>query len=245
VIASLVVGFLMSVGIGSGREIARVRDDRRDELVALIEARQGRAESLAAQLEDLRARLADAEAAAAAGLPALRQEAALIEAAAGLVALTGPGVELTLADGLDPCPTGRLEDCRVQDVDLQLAVNTLYGLGAEAIAVNGERVIATTAIRSAGGSILTNYRVLVSPYVIQAIGDPAALRDGVLASDLGADFAVWGDVYGLGLEVGASEELVVPAYSGSVRLVEAAVDEDAPRTRIERSGAGPAGGEVR
>jgi uncharacterized protein YlxW (UPF0749 family) len=214
------------VGLSAGREAARVQNERKDELIALVDTRQTRAEALGAQLEQLRSEVAAAESRAAEGLPLLQVQVAEVEAAAGLTPVQGPGLELRFADATTACPTGRAEDCRIQDVDLQLAVNTLFALGSEAVAVNGERVISTTAIRSAGGSILVNYRVLTSPYEVQAIGDAGALEEGIADSSLTSDFEVWRDVYGLGFAVTAGDELEVPAFTGSVRLRAATVDLD-------------------
>lgn len=218
-IGALIVGFLLTTGLTAGREAAVAQDERKDELIALIDARQERTDALAVRLEELRREVGAAEQSVApAGTAGLNEQLNRAEAAAGLTAVQGPGVQMTFSDATGTCSTGRVEDCRIQDVDLQLATNVLWGLGAEAIAVNGERIISTTAIRSAGSSILINYRVLASPYVIEAIGDSDALRDGFLASELAQDFEVWRDVFGLGFTETVVPELTLPAYTGSVRL---------------------------
>lgn len=216
---ALLVGFLLVTGLTAGRQAAVATDARKDELIALIHARQDRAAALGERLEELRQDVAAAEqsVASAAG-PALNAELAEVEAATGLTGVRGPGVTVTLADAEGTCSTGRVEDCRIQDVDLQLATNNLWGLGAEAIAINGERIIATTAIRSAGSSVLINYRVLTSPYVVQAVGDPDTLPESFLATTLAEDFAIWRDVFGLGFGVAAASELELPAYTGAVRV---------------------------
>jgi uncharacterized protein YlxW (UPF0749 family) len=59
--------------------------------------------------------------------------------------------------------------------DLQIVVNGLWQAGAEAISVNGHRLTARAAIRFAGAAILVDYRPLVRPYAITAIGDPGSL----------------------------------------------------------------------
>ena len=218
-VAALLVGFLLTTGLTAGRQAALKQDARKAELIALVDARQKRAAALGNRLEDLRARVAVAEQSVrTAGAPALNARLQEIEAATGLTALAGPGVRITFGDATGECSTGREEDCRIQDVDLQLAANTLWGLGAEGVAINGERVIATTAIRSAGTSVLINYRVLTSPYVIEAIGDPVTLEQAFLDSELAQDFVVWRDAFGLGFELAPVEELQLPPYTGSVRL---------------------------
>lgn len=142
-------GFVLSAALLTGREAAEMRQSRHDELVALVEARHEHVEALEGQLDELRQELDGLERAAnpAGGL---RQEVRHAERAAGLNALAGPGVRLRLDDAQSECPTGDPADCRIRDRDLQAAVNTLFAAGAEAIAVNGQRVMATTAIRNAG-----------------------------------------------------------------------------------------------
>lgn len=231
-------GFLLTAAVLTGRDAAGARHSRHDELVALVEARQERVEALEAQLDAVRRRLSEVEEAAepAGGLRAQVREA---EQAAGLSALVGPGVRIRLDDADSDCPTGDPADCRIRDRDLQAAVNTLFAAGAEAVAVNEERIVATSAIRNAGSAVLVNYRVLGPPYEVAAIGDPDTLVADVRRSELARDFAVWTDRYGLGFDLEAVDELVLPAYAGSVRTREAQVVPD------DRDPVGPVGEEDR
>lgn len=218
-VGALLVGFLLTAGLTAGREAAVQQGARKAELIALVGARQQRAGALAVQLEELRTRVAaEEQAVQTAGAPSLNAELARAEAMTGLTAVRGPGVRVTFSDATGTCSTGRAEDCRIQDVDLQLAANLLWGSGAEAVAINGERIIATSAIRSAGSSVLINYRVLASPYVIEAIGDPEVMQEQFVASELAEDFDVWREVFGLGFEAAVVDEITVPAYTGAVRL---------------------------
>lgn len=229
VVAALAVGFLLTTGLTAGRQAAQAQDARKDELIALVNARQQRTAALGERLERLRLEVAAAEQSVrAAGAPALNARLQQAEATTGLTGLRGPGLRVTFADAKGTCSTGRDEDCRIQDVDLQLATNTLWGLGAEGVTINGERIIATTAIRSAGSSVLINYRVLSSPYVIEAIGDPAALQEGFASSTIAEDFGVWRDAFGLGFELAPVEELHLPPYTGAVRLQTAVNPEAEP-----------------
>jgi uncharacterized protein YlxW (UPF0749 family) len=216
-LGALLIGFLLTAAVSAGRDAQRAQNARKDELIVLVGARQQRTDELAASLEAVRTQLHAAQTQAAAGLP-IRVEVARMETAAGLSPMTGPGVRLRIDDAQGVCPTGWQEDCRIQDVDLQLVVNTLFGLGAEAVTINGERVIATTAIRNAGGSVLVNYRVLVAPYEIDAIGDPSELVNGIAVSKLARDFKVWRNAYGLEFDVKPLKSLELSAYSGSLRL---------------------------
>lgn len=228
VAGALVVGFLLTAGIAASRSEAEVQDARKQELVSVIRLRQAHVEELGRELEDLRARVADVEAEAGAGASALQRSVGRVEEAAGLRGLRGPGLRVVMDDARSSCRSQQPEDCRIQDTDVQLAVNALFSAGAEGVAVSGERVIATTAIRGAGAAVLVNYRVLAAPYELEAIGDPGALLGRFGDSELARDFAVWTDVFGLDFEVEAADELELPPYGGGLRLehAEAVVEQE-------------------
>ena len=226
-VGALVVGFLITAGISAGRSVAELQDARKADLIALIEQRQERVDALAAHLDELRGQVAEMEEQAAAGVPALARDVKRVEESAGLVPVAGPGLQVTLEDATGACPSGQPQDCEIQDTDLQLAVNTLFGSGAEAVAVNGERIIATSAIRSAGRAVLVNYRVLTPPYEVSAVGDAEGLEAAFTASAFARDFEVWTDVYGLGFDVAVEERIELPAYGGSIRIQHATVAEGA------------------
>jgi uncharacterized protein YlxW (UPF0749 family) len=99
----------------------------------------------------------------------------------------------------------------VLDSDVQTAVNGLWQAGAEAIAINGRRLTATTAIRTAGSAILVDFKPLVPPYRIEAIGDPAGLVTAYDATRSARDLAALAETYSLQLAVAAADELALPA----------------------------------
>lgn len=215
-LGALVVGFLITTGMSAGREEALAQLDRKDELIELILERQEHADELAAQLDDLRARVDEAQAEAAAGVPALQAEVERVELSAGLTDLRGPGLRVTLRDAAN-CPATDYA-CQVQDRDVQQAVNALFEAGAEAVAVGGERVMSTTAIRSAGQTIIVNLRVLPEPYALEAIGEPESLLERFAASAFARDFETWTQEYGLRFDVEEEDELVIPRFSGTVGM---------------------------
>lgn len=101
------------------------------------------------------------------------------EGVTGAVAVKGPGIVLTINDAKDAGTdangdprTNASDKGRVTSTDLQVVVNGLWQAGAEAIAINGQRVTSLTAIRFAGEAILVNFRPLVPPYDIAVIGPP-------------------------------------------------------------------------
>lgn len=226
-LGALVVGFLLTTGMSAGREQAQAQLERKDELIALITERQERADELTAEVEELRATVDEAQAEAAAGVPVLRDEVERVELAAGLADLRGPGLRLVLDDGApEACPEQRYA-CQIQDSDLQLAVNALFGAGAEAVSVNQERVVSTTSIRSVGQTIMVNLTLMATPYELRAIGDPEELRERVERSEFAQQFAGWTQEYGLSWNLEEADEVVIPRYGMTVGMEARPPDGDA------------------
>lgn len=95
---------------------------------------------------------------------------------AGLVAVTGDGVVITMEDApakgeLD------IEEYIIHDSNVNDIIDELKANGAQAISVNGERVMLTTKPVCAGPTIIVNESRYPPPYVIKAIGDPEILYD--------------------------------------------------------------------
>jgi uncharacterized protein YlxW (UPF0749 family) len=126
--------------------------------------------------------------------------------------MRGPGLTVAITDSRRPLRPG--EDPNLVLIhysDVRAVVNMLWAAGAEAIAVNDERIISTTGLSCVGTTILCNTRRMAPPYRIVAIGDPAALvaaaqaRGGILDQLRAFDFPV---------TVTTGTDLAVPAYSG-------------------------------
>ncbi|BFU44345.1 DUF881 domain-containing protein [Krasilnikovia sp. MM14-A1004] len=167
----LVVAYQQTIADEPGRTKARATlveqvQHRRDGTVAL----QNGADELRAEVATLRERELGGAAVAR-----LRD----LEAATGLASVHGPGAKITIGDGptaVNPVTGKQSNDARVRDSDLQLAANALWAAGAEAIAINGQRLTATSTIRQAGEAILVDFRPVASPYEVVAIG-PDSLAD--------------------------------------------------------------------
>ena len=144
--------------------------------------------------------------------------------ASGATAVTGDGLRITLrdADTDDEDPNGR-----VRDSDLQLVVNGLWASGAEAVAVNGERLGPTTAIRTAGDAILVDVVPLVGPYAVEAIGDPQDMQTALARTSGGQLLAVLQSTYGIPTGVSSQRDLHLPA-AGAVTLRSARLPEGVP-----------------
>jgi uncharacterized protein YlxW (UPF0749 family) len=226
-----IAGLLLatSVATSHGGQLPGQRDD----LPGLVADRQGAVARLDRQATTLR-RLVDAEAAGAATgngqLQQARRQQAAAGVQAGLAATSGAGLTVALDDAprssrdrtLPPgVPPPTPDDLVVHQQDVQAALNGLRAGGARALSVMGQRVIATTAVKCVGNTLLVNGRVYSPPFVLVAIGDPTRLQAGLDGEPGVQIYRQYVAAYGLGLTVSSSESLHLPAYSGAVALVQA------------------------
>jgi uncharacterized protein YlxW (UPF0749 family) len=141
-----------------------------------------------------------------------------LEAATGAVPVRGPGVSLVLEDagtdtGTDGDPRSDADaDGRVTDRDLQTLVNELWAAGAEAVAINEQRLTAVSAIRSAGEAILVDFRPLRPPYEVRAVG-PESMRPAFVEGFGGSYLQVLRD-YGIRFSVEDRDSMRLPASAG-------------------------------
>lgn len=101
---------------------------------------------------------------------------------AGLTDVSGPGIEIKLDDA--PAKAGG--DPRlliIHDSDIKKILNELKKAGAQAISINGERIVNTSEQVCAGPTILINKNRYPVPYVINVIGDPDLLYEAVSGSE--------------------------------------------------------------
>ena len=126
----------------------------------------------------------------------------------GLSSVKGEGIEIVINDAIktDSLETADLELARVYDSDIQLLVNALWASGAESVSINKSRLTSTSAIRSAGDAILVNYRPLLPPFVISAIGDND-LRDRLIKHPDYLDLQFVVKTYGLGFNVSEIKDI--------------------------------------
>lgn len=149
-------------------------------LAALLRQQDVANQRLRATIEEQRAQLDRYERQAQTGRSlsrVARGEMRRFKMAAGLVAMTGPGLVVTLDDS-SRAPTNQVDAQYklVHDYNLREIVNELWASGAEAIAINGQRYVANTPIRCVGPVILVNEERLAPPYRIVAIGPGRALQ---------------------------------------------------------------------
>jgi len=202
-LAAALLGFLAVLAAtepsGSPREL------RRFELADLVEEQDARVRSARAGLARLRNEIRGLEdGAEGASLSGLREDISALALLGGSAPIEGPGLLVTLDDSSSTrSPTGDPNDLIVHEADIQTVVNALWAAGAEAVALNGERLTAASAVRCAGNTLLLHGTLHSPPYRISAIGEEGLLGS-TLAAQPGMDrLAAAADAFGLELEIEA------------------------------------------
>jgi uncharacterized protein YlxW (UPF0749 family) len=221
----------------------------RADLVRQIEARRSAADDQVRQVQALQAEIDRLQTSALGGQEAaLAKRLAALAVVTGSSAVTGPGLTITLddarkqgndsADG-DPRTQAESDEGRVLSKDLQVVTNGLWEAGAEAVAINGQRLTALSAIRFAGEAILVNYRPLTRPYVVTAIGSQQDLEVEFADSAAGSYVRALQDNYGVRVRIAGAESLTLPAAT-SLTVREAEVPKPRGSATATPSSGAPA-----
>jgi uncharacterized protein YlxW (UPF0749 family) len=159
----------------------------------------------------------------------VRRQAEAVSDDAGLTPVTGPGITVVLSDAPREeinSTTIDLNRFVVHQQDIQSVVNAFWSGGAQAVAVQGQRIISTTGIKCEGNSVTLHGVPYPQPYVISAIGDQVSLLAALEADEtLRAYRADAADPeIGVGWELSIQSALTAPAYDGLLDLGYASVD---------------------
>lgn len=148
--------------------------------------------------------------------------------AGGSVPVVGPGLTVVLDDAPADVQNETVNGdvLVVHQQDLQAVMNALWAGGAEAMTLMDQRVVSTSAFWCVGNVLRLHGRVYSPPYVVRAIGDPDELRAGLDGSPAVRAYQRHSVEVGLGWEVGESDRLELPAYSGATELTSARVPAD-------------------
>lgn len=211
-----------------------LRGGRTQELSGLVRSAEVRVSDGQARLNGLNRQLQDLERVAAGSdgrIAEVSARARSLEPAVGVGAVNGPGLVVTLTDA-PRGPDGRYPDgvdpdaLVVHQQDVQSVLNGLWAGGAEAVAVQDQRLVTTSAVRCVGNTLLLAGRTYSPPYVISVIGDPVRLRATLEAENGVRVYEQYAQAYGLGYDVQAPRTVSVPAYAGGLQLVSA---QEVPR----------------
>lgn len=216
-VAAVVVGVfgaLVATAFVQTSENADADSANRNALIARVEAatdRRARQEQRAARLRDRVAGLERVNLGLVDDDQVLALEARRLQVRTGFVAVRGEGIRVTVTQRPDAD-----ENQEVKDRDLRLLVNGLFAAGAEAVAVNGQRMSATTGIRTSGDAIRINDVGVAPPYVVEAVGDTRTLAARFAASTTGQQLASLGQYYDFEVDVDDNvADLRLPAAPSS------------------------------
>jgi uncharacterized protein YlxW (UPF0749 family) len=227
----LIMAFAITLQIRSvsHNRIQSPENTRSAELISLLQMEKERNENLQTQLYALKDDLYQYQEKAATSSDyskVLSSQLQRAEVLAWLTAVEGPGVIVTVKDSSLPSGAGsNPNDYIAHDLDILWIINELNDAGAEAIQINGERVVATSEIRCAGATISINNNRFAAPFEIMAIGDSANMENALMMRG-GVYDAL--KSYGLDIVVKKSTKLTVNAYKGNINFVYATPVQEEP-----------------
>jgi uncharacterized protein YlxW (UPF0749 family) len=220
---------VMALGAGLlfGTSAALARDsgftDEPADLADLIQQRAAQVEVLSDRAQDLTAEIGQLERESGTSLVStdISQEADALAARVGLGAVEGPAVRVTLDDAgytLDTLPEGyTVDDVVVHQQDVQGVVNALWAGGAEAMMIQDQRIVSTSAVRCVGNTLYLQGRVYSPPYTITAVGDREAMSTSLAEDEIVANYRAWSAALGLGYLVESYDSVQLPAFAGTLR----------------------------
>ena len=215
-VVCLILGIMLAVQFRTTAAIQATQTDGRiEELTQKLQTVTSERDALAEEVLTLRSKLSNFRQTDQA-LADLQQEVIEANMAAGLIAVEGPGIILTVDDSPLYYQVGENANAYiVHDYDLLNIVNELKSSGAEAISVNGKRIIAMSEIRCAGPTIIVNADRIAPPFEIRVIGNPDILESGLLMPGGRLEQL---KVLGMPVQIQKLEKVEIPAYTGSFKF---------------------------
>ncbi|GAA3836535.1 DUF881 domain-containing protein [Nocardioides panacisoli] len=229
-----VFGLLVSIAAVQTSRNADVDDADRAEIIERIDARRDAVADDQQKLSDLRDENTSAESTLVdLGDLLNRTQSQLrgLQAATGFAAVTGPGIKISLDNASYADATST-----IRDSDLALLVDALWSAGAEAIAINGQRLTPMTGIRNVSTAIEVNRVGIAAPYTVLAIGDRSTLASGLLDSGSGLAFSTLAEQYGFQFDVDNEDDLRLPAAPADIGRLRSAKTEPDSVNRAEEEG---------
>ncbi|EKU71983.1 DUF881 domain-containing protein [Selenomonas sp. F0473] len=204
----ILIGFMIAVQFRTVQDTkGSLSQQRIEELSDRLLQTEHERDELGEELRKMQAAAAE-DAGGSADREMLRYRAALLP-------LTGEGVIVRMDDSTKKVKSGENPNLYViHDDDLLRVINELRAAGAEAISVNGQRLIGTSEIRCAGPTLSVNNVRSSAPFEIRAIGDKKSLENSLkMRGGVVETLSVWG----IQLDITASDDVYIPPYRGSIR----------------------------
>jgi len=218
-IVCIISGFFLSfqLKVQAGSAMANPLSQKNTNLITIITDLEKEIKSLEDQIAGIRKELGNLQNQRSEGhLPELQARLKQAQIAAGVVAVSGQGIIITLDDNTEGLKANPKDDPNKYIVHYESILNIISELraaGAEAIDVNGQRIIATSEIRCVGNVILINTTRIAPPFIIQAIGSPKLLYEMTADREVGILKA---SQYPVSIQ--EAEQVIIPAYKGELQF---------------------------
>jgi uncharacterized protein YlxW (UPF0749 family) len=221
-IVAVLAGLLLATTARTARG-TDLRASGQTNLADLIRTTENRGNNYDAQVRQLQSQVAAATsrvAAGDAGITAITASSTPLRSPAGLTAVTGPGLTVELDDSHETITDPSVDPnwLVVHQSDMQAVVNALWAGGAEAISVQDQRLIQTSAIRCVGNTLLLNGKVYSPPFNIAAIGPRSQMEQALDASADLKQYRKDATSYGLKYRVAEATHIRMGAYDAPVSL---------------------------
>lgn len=243
---ALAAGLLFGTSAALARSEPMTATEPAD-LAGLIQQRGEAVEELAARAGELTTdvRALERSSGQQGSMTAASRQADTLAPLVGMGPVRGPGLRVALDDAgysLDTLPRGyTVDDVVVHQQDVQAVVNALWAGGAEAMMIQDQRIISTSAVQCVGNTLYLQGRVYSPPYTITAIGDVESLTESLEQDPVVLDYRGWSEVLGLGYVVEPLVDVRMPAFEGVPRPDYARTPDSPSRPGSEESdeGGGP------
>lgn len=238
-LAAIILGMAVSLQFRSRAASPSPNAAQRSDLLAQLKTIETERNRLSSELAETRERMAEIEKALGQGKSLHQELVSQFDGArlqAGLTALKGPGIVVRLSDSpRQPAQDEIPYDFIVHDIDLSALVNELWASGAEAVEVNGQRMVGRSSIRCVGPTVLVNTNRIASPFIVKAIGDVDHLEGGLKMPGGYLDSMSKLTSNGGEVVVSRMREVQVGAYQGSLiyRYATPVTDTDNEVGRVE------------
>jgi uncharacterized protein YlxW (UPF0749 family) len=209
-------GFMLATQFRARPPIAgNLPYQRAEELSVLLKVTEEQRDSLKEEVAALRDQVAKMQAGED-QVKVLQGELMKAMILAGLTDVKGPGVVVEMNDSQKPSQAGQNPNVfLIHERDLQDVINAIFGAGAEAVSVNGQRFVSTTEVVCAGNVIMINGVRVAPPFNILAIGDPSVLESGLkMRGGVVDTLKLWE----IEVKVKVDQEITIPAYQGSLKF---------------------------
>ena len=221
VIVMALAGLMMTTAATNSRG-HDLRPERDTDMATLVRSQASHNAALQKEAAGLRAQVEDlSKANQTPGVTSsVISSASALAPSVGLEAVSGKALRVTLDDApLSENPDGVDANMLVvHQQDIQMVVNTLWSGGAEAMTIQGQRVISTTAGKCVGNTVVLHGVAYAPPYVIEAIGDLNAMQKALDTSEAVRIYKEYVSAYQLGWSVERAGQVTMPAYTGAVAV---------------------------